>query len=448
LKKYIAIVAAILFVLGFTASAFAIHAEIPAETQAVVAKGETQITLGGQLRVRGFYQNNTDFDDDSPDEVKTLEQRVRLSLDAKVSPNLQGFVELRDTKVKGDDDQTWGVNGNYDDSSGIYRKGGEPLGTDETNLAFIQAWILYKWALGDTPMGLKVGHMPLKLGRGLFYSHTKNGEDGLVVFADPSKQVHMAFVYAKFEEGSSTEQKDADAYVLLANYSGKSFNIGGDLTYAIDKSGDIYTDRLDLYNLGVRGDVKFGAVKLWGDVELQSGQGKNDVLDDDDFSGFAAIGGADFKVSDMTLGLHFGYGSGDDDPADNDVKTFITVLDNTKNDYMPWIYDYRAIGSNGVKQVGISNTTYVKARINSKVTKALSVQLDGYWLQATETASGVDDELGYEVDWKVKYKLAKNLLYYVEGGYLSAGDFYKQFTPAGDDPDNPWAVRHGLILSF
>jgi hypothetical protein len=58
LKKYLALMLGVLFVLSFAASAFAIHAEIPSETQAVVAKGGTQITLGGELRTRGWWKDN------------------------------------------------------------------------------------------------------------------------------------------------------------------------------------------------------------------------------------------------------------------------------------------------------------------------------------------------------------------------------------------------------
>src|SRR5512135_316502 len=58
LKKFLAIILGAIFVLSFAASAFAIHAEIPSETQAVVAKGATQITIDGELRVRGWYEKN------------------------------------------------------------------------------------------------------------------------------------------------------------------------------------------------------------------------------------------------------------------------------------------------------------------------------------------------------------------------------------------------------
>ncbi|MEK6652080.1 MAG: hypothetical protein AABY50_04020, partial [Nitrospirota bacterium] len=58
MKKYLVLVLGMLFILGFTASAFAIHSEIPSETQAIVAKGTTQVTMGGELRVRGWYLKN------------------------------------------------------------------------------------------------------------------------------------------------------------------------------------------------------------------------------------------------------------------------------------------------------------------------------------------------------------------------------------------------------
>ena len=58
MKKYLALVLGVLFVLSFAASAFAIHAEIPSETQAVVSAQDIQIKLSGEIRVRGYYLGN------------------------------------------------------------------------------------------------------------------------------------------------------------------------------------------------------------------------------------------------------------------------------------------------------------------------------------------------------------------------------------------------------
>ena len=95
MKKYLAIILGAVFVLGFAASAFAIHAEIPAETQAVVAKGATQISIGGDIRMRGeMTGNTTDFNKDTPDHKEFYNGRVRLSVDAKVTPNTEGLVMI------------------------------------------------------------------------------------------------------------------------------------------------------------------------------------------------------------------------------------------------------------------------------------------------------------------------------------------------------------------
>ncbi len=40
----------------------------------------------------------------------------------------------------------------------------------------------------------------------------------------------------------------------------------------------------------------------------------------------------------------------------------------------------------------------------------------------------VEDELGWEVDAKLKYALAKNLTYQIDAGYFDAGDFYGRMT--------------------
>ena len=51
-----------------------------------------------------------------------------------------------------------------------------------------------------------------------------------------------------------------------------------------------------------------------------------------------------------------------------------------------------------------------------------------------------------EVDAKVEYQIDKNLLYYIEGRYFWPGDAYKNHD--GDDADDAYAVRNGVILKF
>ena len=95
MKKSLLIVLSMLLVMGFATTVFAVHAEIPAETQSVVAKGATQITLGGSIRFRGETKVNTgDFLDDRADNFSGYDGRVRLSVDCQVSPNTMGRIQL------------------------------------------------------------------------------------------------------------------------------------------------------------------------------------------------------------------------------------------------------------------------------------------------------------------------------------------------------------------
>ncbi|HEY9246537.1 MAG TPA: hypothetical protein VIO11_06805 [Candidatus Methanoperedens sp.] len=124
MKKVLAIILGAIFVLSFAASAFAIHAEIPSETQAVVARSTTQITIDGEIRSRGWYQKNINYGPagtgipngftggsaglpvDSSSEA-WYDQRIRLSVDAKVTPNVEGYIQLESGSGQ-NDLYTWG----------------------------------------------------------------------------------------------------------------------------------------------------------------------------------------------------------------------------------------------------------------------------------------------------------------------------------------------------
>ncbi len=154
MKTHLTIILAVIFALGMTTSAFAIHAEIPAETQAIVAKGNTQITLGGQIRLRGNYQE-ADFDSDT-DPIGNYDGRVVLGVNAKIGDNVQGQLTLMSGDPKSSDPDTdanfgWGTENAMQGS-----------------LRINQAWILYTYKMA----GIKVGHMPLALGNKIWFDWT------------------------------------------------------------------------------------------------------------------------------------------------------------------------------------------------------------------------------------------------------------------------------------
>ena len=77
--------------------------------------------------------------------------------------------------------------------------------------------------------------------------------------------------------------------------------------------------------------------------------------------------------------------------------------------------------------------------------KDLGLSLDGYYLRATNVASGVSKYIGSEVDLTGSYKIAKNLSYFVQAGVFSPGKYYN--TRVTDKKTATMAV-HGLSLTF
>lgn len=442
LKKYFALILGVLFVLSFAGSAFAIHAEIPSETQAVVAKGSTQITLGGEIRVRGeFRQNTTDFNSDSGDHYAAYDQRVRLSIEAKVSPNTMGFIQVEAGDGKGVNNYTWGKEN--DGAKGVYTKGETKRG----QFNIIQAWILHTGSgLLGIPSGLKIGHMPLALGNKLFFDHTLYGDDAIVFFMDPTKELHVGLVHVKFTEASATLNDDSTAYVGLFTYKlGKDMNISGDVSYVDDQlltmMGATFTGGTHLWNFGLRGDMKVGGLGLKADVEVQSGKAKMTTADVK-LRGYAFLAGATYSLNGINLEAAYAYGSGDKSGTADKLELFITGLSQVQN--YTYVYDYRTVTAAGATGTGLANTQYIKVGAGTTLAKNLTGKLDLYWLRANKVASG-SKSIGTEIDWNIKYQLDRNLVYMIEGGYLIAGGFYD--TPT-KEADNAYAIRHGITLSF
>jgi hypothetical protein len=296
----------------------------------------------------------------------------------------------------------------------------------------------------------------------MFFKHTKFGDDALILYKD-IENLHVAVLTAKFDEGAApnTGGDDADAYVALFAYKGEGYNVSGDVTWVDDNEfttsaclgGPCDTD---LYNFGLRGDLDISEmINLYGDVEFQTGE-LSPALGID-FGGYAFKVGANFDVQDVALNFEGGMGSGIE-ASDTDWEAFVTSLGAHLNEPGTYVYDYRA---NGVcpgatgpgavgKRAGVCNLTWLKGTATTNLTDKLNGNVRVYWLQATEdvvAATGLEDDIGWEIDGKFTYKLARNLKYWVEGGYLFAGDVYNG-SDGASGADDAYSVRHGIQLAF
>jgi hypothetical protein len=221
---------------------------------------------------------------------------------------------------------------------------------------------------------------------------------------------------------------------------------------------------LKLQNLGLHANgLLMGALSYAAEFDYQFG----DVVDIDklNFKGWGIMAKVGYKLDPVNLRASFAMGSGDKDD-DNDIEEFQTTVANPNEGPQARFVHYTQIyertittaahqqglqfidGDNlNTTNTGIANTTYFNLGLDFMPMKALNLSLDGFFLKATETPSGIDDDLGWEIDFKGSYKITKNLTYFVEAGYFDAGDFYKD-TGLVSDPKAVTQIVHGLNLTF
>ena len=500
-----------MFVLGFAASSFAIHAEIPAETQAVVASSSTQITIGGEIRVRGRMVNNvSDFNSDTTTvgDNSFYDSRIRLQVEAKVTPNTTGLIQLE----AGDnthDTTTWGSEGSA--ARGIINAGD----SKQNQMSVLQAWILHQGTgLLGVPALIKIGHMPIQID-GLFYSHTKFGDDAILLGVDPVKELHIILGTVKLGESSTsftnpttyanptTTTRDINGYTAIVSYAiNKDSVIGADLTYADGQnltpaSYNIFAEGhgvnpaingglplgngvdIHLWNLAINGKTRVAGLGIKAEVDVQHGKAvdTNSVFvpagtGDLKFRGYAAKLDLDYKINPVTLLASAAYGSGDDYSkllgnipgggfiylGDHKIRNFVTTLENIQ--HFTLVYEYFTPNAAGNISGGLENTWYLNLGAKADIMKSLDGMINIYYLRAVhKTVAGIFDNqygsksIGTEVDVNLNYQIDKNLKYYVEGGYLFAGNFWKNLTPVdaaghAKSPDDAYVIRHGIQLSF
>ncbi len=520
MKKYLLILLSMLFVFGLAASAFAIQADIPADTTAAVAAGGTQITLSGEIRIRYDYQHAAasfgNFVNNQPDR-SYADERVRLGVDAKVTPNTEGMIQLDDwsgsTSATSTQDALLAGTGGLSvttttptsGSTGTFRAGNEMKGI----ITVRQAWILNTGTgLLGVPSGIKIGHMPLLLGSGLFFDHSYYGDDALVLFTQPVKELELDAVAIKFVESttavSSTEglSNQANAYALIANYKpSKDTGVSLDITYVDGQNSEanLTTDAggnigllpdTHLWNFGIRGNTAYEGWRFKVDGEFQTGSVTNNAVaipsvwqkgNSLDFGGFAVQAGVGYTLDPVNLDLEFGYGSGDDGSKLNKINTFITSqgVESTFGDPYrskgisgPYVYNYRTVNATGNQFGGLANTWYVRLGGNADLSKDWNLDMAIFYLQAvdainpnnaviyntlgsgvfsTSATTGANKDIGTELDARLTYKIDKGLQTWVEGGYLWAGDFWKAMSAVvatGAKPADVYTIREGIQLNF
>ena len=439
-----------LCVFGFAASAFAMHADIPSETTAAIAEGSTQITISGQIRVQYEWDHVGFNTGGTQPENAFFAERVRLGVDAKLTPNTEGFIQLSSEGDLSNSNPDYVIGGaafgpinGYSTGYGAdqsYGRNGVIGNELKGGVSIRNMWILYHGTglLGEES-GIKIGHMPMSLGSGLFFDHTYFGDDGAVLYTMPTKELEIAAVINVASEsflgltpgvaawninGSNSPMSLSDkatGYVLLANYKpSKTTGISADITYFdVQNIGETAQNVTiagnsddHLWNFGLRGHTEVGGLRLKIDGEIQTGTIGAGTLTylanptnpvyattKEDYEGFAVQAGAGYTIDPVKLDLEFGYGSGDNGKDPSKDKTFTTAegpestfadpyrysgIEGETEIQGPYAYNYRTVNGAGNQFGGLANTWYLRLGGNTDLTKDVNLDLAVFYLQAPE----------------------------------------------------------------
>ncbi len=474
MRKYLAIVLGLMLILSFASVAFA----------------EPDITLGGKILIRGWYFENvgtathvgtpppfpppietyTNAPTDT-DSQALYTTNAYITIDAKVSDNVRGFMELETTVTDATGEKR---------NSGLYFWGGGQDTKPAGELFFRQLWIQYTGSgLLGVPSGIKAGHMPITLSEKQFLNNERFGNDLIMVWVDPTKELHLAAATVKVWEGNTslgslnTNKDDIDLYALVGTYQIDKNNMVG-VNWSLfhsdalaDTAGNPTVDDLSFHNIGLHANGKVSGLTYAAEADFQFGtldQLSGSTSKDQDFSGWGVFAKLGYMFDPVNVRASFAYGSGDDDPSDGDAEEFQTLMGpDAIGPLARWVH-YTQIyertirtttGSTGnttgqlldgaQRNTGIANTTYYNLGLDVSPVKEVTLSLDGFLIYASESASGISDNAGTELDFKGTYKFAKNLSYFVEAAGFWPGDYYKD--RFGVD-ETVTQLIHGICLTF
>lgn len=395
----------------------------------------SDLSLGGQARVRGEWWDNFGFAPDNDDEF--LLTRLRLHGDLRVCRGLRLFVEGRSALVNGRDLPT-------PDGSGK-----RPIDEDVLDL---------QNAFGDVSVGidekagltLRAGRQEMAFGKErvigvVDWSNTRRTFDGVRGTIQSGGWTVDAFAvrpitlqrYA-FNDGYSGQDfygvymtgKDAGRGVALDLYALERFKHQADPAKADEKR-----DTLGAHLSGACGASGFDY-----DVEGAYQLGEAGNADIGAWSIAAQLG---YAVPDCPFGtrffLEYDYASGDDDPAGGDLKRYDQLY--------PTGHAFFGL----VDAIGRQNIRDYCAGVSGRPAKKITAKIEGHWFERAETADAVFDaggnpvvpggasdarEIGQELDVTVGWKLNAHLLLTAGYGRFFAGDVVND--ASGEDIDTAY----------
>ncbi len=309
-----------------------------------------ELKFGGYYDTKLYHTNNLrDGDDDADDQNDGVKTRMRLYFTAIGSENLKAV-------VKTEFDSVWG-------NARLGRQGADGGSRDNSGFEIKNGYIDFN--VPDTPLNVKAGIIPAKMGKGVVFNDDTNG----IVFGANFDPVKVGLVYSRLNDNNQTgfpwtgvtastannQDDDVDLWAFDVKYAMEMMSFGfsagwvntesrpsagqtvpcvvspvtglvnadcGDPVGTNDSDEDV-----DFVILALDYDLSLDMFSLYLSAALNTGEDKGaNAGSGADYKGsFLTVGGA-YTVTDMaTVGFDIYYASGDKNPDSGDIKSFQTL---------------------------------------------------------------------------------------------------------------------------
>jgi hypothetical protein len=285
-----------------------------------------------------------------------------------------------------------------------------------------------------------------------FFLQKSAENDGENTSADADKDVYEAAVWYKTKDmiaalgydyiRNATDEGTAGTYSWNYDTTSPAITVSPATTGSLSTTHVLkgYYNQ-NFSNMYVESEVAYIFGEVEEDVETVNNQ-------DQDIKKLGFMADVGMNMDKLDVGMMFIYATGQDDDELDD-----TELGSLGEQFQPYniltgattgmmVSDYNAarITDAGIISLGV--------HADFAVSDKLSLNSALVYAEAEADASGVDDELGWEIDLGMSYALLDNLTYQMDFGYLMAGDWFEETAADNMDAEDVYTLTHRLTMEF
>ena len=386
--------------------------------------------FSGYYKVRGFSDSHYGLRDTDASS-SYMDMELELNTVFKVTDNLS-----LTTKIMGLSGKKWGDTDDY-----------------ANDLDIDHVYMTIKSGIGTFVIG--------RMAAGTFGTSFVDSEyeGDRIVFKKAIDNLHLGAVIQKLTEqdaGKTASDEDMDIYWLFGKY--KTEDVAAGLLYGFKNVKTTATQTGKFHILDPYFTAKFGPLALQGELLYIFGETDYDdaATADLDKKELAYNLEATYDLEMASVQAGYAFFSGDVNPAADDDKAFsgwggdrlwekLFILTTDENEYL-----HNGLGGEG----NLSRDGYATCGANIYYAGASFTPMENLdlglvigYAEADEVTAPTEDDIGYEYDLTLNWKIYDNLTYSAIAAFLEAGDYWK----GGDATvqlEDTYALFHQLELTF